>query len=63
MGLISGIMIEKFGVTTSEELSHKAQSFIKAVPNYVQSGLSELVLCENVNKLITQIEKDTDLHQ
>ena len=33
MGLVSGIVLEKFGTAKPEELSLKAQKYIKIVPN------------------------------
>ena len=63
MGLISGILLERFGGASAEELSQKAQFFIKSVPSYVTSGLSELVLCEHVNQLIMQIDTGSGLSQ
>ena len=61
MGLVSGIMLEKFDSAKPEELSLKAQKYIKHVPDKVQSGLVEIYA--KMNQLIGEMNAETDIER
>ena len=61
MGLVSGILLNKFSASKPDELSQKAQKFISGVPSKVQSGLGEFEICAKMNQLVTEIESEFSL--